>query len=320
MEAISVSVVIPTYNDACNVPRAVRSALCQYPSPKEIIVVDDGSTDDTADVVRAFGADVTYIKSPNGGAGAARNRGVQEASGNWIAFLDSDDEWFPEKLAWQIELIGRCAPQVSVVYGQMRNIDDNGDVHETWPSQVALDSLDMSLIPYWAGLDMFPPTSTVLARRSSLLEAGLFPVDIRTAEDLDLWLRMKPAGRFVGLPRVVANRFVRAGSLTNSTQAVTQYRRYLEVHARRRSVMRSWASRSTIEGGRSYIHVSMANSSRLAGRRWSSIVHAFGGMLYGNPRRGFACRLFLEGCLGSVTYGHLVEVWRFMWNAVRRIH
>ena len=95
---VTISAVIPAYNRGALIGRAIESVLAQSRPPEEIIVVDDGSTDDTAERVRAFGDRVRYVFQPNGGGAAARNRGVEEARGEWIAFLDSDDTWLPEHL------------------------------------------------------------------------------------------------------------------------------------------------------------------------------------------------------------------------------
>lgn len=101
MEAHSISVVIPTYNRACLLIRAVESAIAAIDSGDEILVVDDGSTDDTAQALVQFGDQIRYIKLPHGGAGATRNYGIATAKHGLVAFLDSDDEWFADKLELQ---------------------------------------------------------------------------------------------------------------------------------------------------------------------------------------------------------------------------
>ena len=99
--SLSVSIVIPTYNRAHLVSRAVNSALQQCAPGDEVIVVDDGSTDSTGIVLAEFGERIRYIRKENGGAGAARNRGIREARNPLVAFLDSDDEWMPGKIELQ---------------------------------------------------------------------------------------------------------------------------------------------------------------------------------------------------------------------------
>jgi GT2 family glycosyltransferase len=99
---LSVSVVIPTYNRASLLPRAIASALNQTCPPLEVIVVDDGSSDDTADRCLEWGDRIRYVRIPNGGVAAARNAGISKACGDWIALLDSDDWWQPTKLEAQV--------------------------------------------------------------------------------------------------------------------------------------------------------------------------------------------------------------------------
>lgn len=119
-----ISVIIPTYNRAEKVVRAIDSVLRQTYKDFEIIVFDDGSTDNTEEVIGAI-TDKRLVFIPgkiNRGAGAARNEGVKHAKGKYIAFLDSDDEWLPEKLEKQLEYI-KCHPEVGMVYGKMHVID-----------------------------------------------------------------------------------------------------------------------------------------------------------------------------------------------------
>jgi glycosyltransferase involved in cell wall biosynthesis len=108
---MDVSVVIPTYNRAASLPTAVESALRQTHVPLEVLVVDDGSTDDTAEVCRAFPPPVRYIRQDNGGCAAARNTGIAHARGEFIALLDSDDVWEPTKLEVQLD-VHRAHPEI----------------------------------------------------------------------------------------------------------------------------------------------------------------------------------------------------------------
>lgn len=119
MNGPSVSVIIPTYNRASLIGRAIRSALVNVGPDDEIIVVDDGSTDDTEAVVAGFGPAVRYVRTQNGGAGAARNRGVKEATRDLVALLDSDDEWWPDKLQLQRRLMA-ARPDVVSCFSDFR--------------------------------------------------------------------------------------------------------------------------------------------------------------------------------------------------------
>ena len=101
----TVSVIIPTYNRANWLPETVATILNQTQPPLEVLIVDDGSTDDTAAVCAAFPETVRHIRQQNAGVSAARNRGMREAKGEWIAFADSDDPWEPTKLEVQLNVL-----------------------------------------------------------------------------------------------------------------------------------------------------------------------------------------------------------------------
>ncbi|MHC5141971.1 MAG: glycosyltransferase family 2 protein, partial [Planctomycetota bacterium] len=100
---MKISVVIPAYNAEKHIARAIESVLAQTRPADEVIVIDDGSSDATAEVVRSFGDKVIFIQQENAGASVARNAGIEAATSDWIAFLDADDEWLPNKLQLQVE-------------------------------------------------------------------------------------------------------------------------------------------------------------------------------------------------------------------------
>jgi glycosyltransferase involved in cell wall biosynthesis len=116
-----ISVIIPTYNRADKVCKGIESVISQTFRDFEIVVVDDGSSDDTAKVLKqAFGERIRYFHQTNQGASIARNRGVAEARGEWIAFLDSDDIWEPNKLEWQLKTLAQFGPQCAACYTDVR--------------------------------------------------------------------------------------------------------------------------------------------------------------------------------------------------------
>jgi glycosyltransferase involved in cell wall biosynthesis len=116
-----VSVVIPTYNRADKVGNAIKSVLAQTVHDREVIVVDDGSSDDTEKVLaKAFGDRIRYYTQANQGASVARNRGIEEARGEWIAFLDSDDTWEADKLEWQFKALEKFGSQCASCYTDLR--------------------------------------------------------------------------------------------------------------------------------------------------------------------------------------------------------
>ena len=134
MNRPTVSVVIPTYNRAALLPRALESVIAQTFLDWEIVLVDDGSTDETesvaADYANRLGSRFIHLRQDNAGSSAARNRGIDAARGEFIAFLDSDDEYLPRKLERQIRLFELC-PELGLVYSDYAFIDSDGVRHES---------------------------------------------------------------------------------------------------------------------------------------------------------------------------------------------
>jgi glycosyltransferase involved in cell wall biosynthesis len=184
-----VSVILPVHNREGSVARAIRSVLAQTYRPLELIVVDDGSTDGTRDVVEGFGAPVTLIAQAHGGAYVARNLGLRHARGELVAFIDSDDAWFPDKLAAQVPLMRRL--EVGLVFGDT--------VHLRTPSEGAPRTglTSFSVAPprrgraagHFASCD-FVPTCTVLVRRSCLEQTGGFSEASELSADYLAWFRI----------------------------------------------------------------------------------------------------------------------------------
>lgn len=187
----TVSVVIPTYNSAHFLLKAVSSVQAQQWPTLEIIVVDDGSTDDTPAVLRKLSQKegVRCIRQENAGPAAARNRGIRESRGEWIAFLDDDDYWFPRKLEKQFRALAE--QDGDFAYCGVIVVDDDNQTVSTLPA-VARESLLNDLV--WGNLLSTP---TVIVRRSLFDQTGLFDEMLRTGEDWDLWLRLAANGRGV---------------------------------------------------------------------------------------------------------------------------
>ena len=184
-----VSIVIPTFNRANTLPDAISSVLEQDWPAIEIVVVDDGSTDETAHLLQAFATRnpdiVRVISQTNHGVSFARNAGIQAAKYDFIAFLDSDDIWLPTKLRTQMAQFRRFPDLVLTFTGYTLDGPGGGQVVslENWrPDQVAI------LEALLTGCCI--TTSTVVARRDALVSAGLFDGTLRCCEDHDLWLRM----------------------------------------------------------------------------------------------------------------------------------
>jgi glycosyltransferase involved in cell wall biosynthesis len=182
-----ITVVIPTFNCADFLVEAIRSVLAQAYEDYEIIVVDDGSTDHTEAALRPFGNRIRYIRQEPGGPSVARNRGILEARGELIAFLDADDLWRPTKLARQVEHLDHH-PEAVLIYSDFTrgpNPGSNNDSRlKAFKPRDPADSFHALLE------ENFIATSTVVVRREALARAGLFDPTLKGSEDFDLWLRL----------------------------------------------------------------------------------------------------------------------------------
>jgi glycosyltransferase involved in cell wall biosynthesis len=233
-----VSVIIPTYNCAPYLSEAIDSVLLQAGVNMEIIVVDDGSTDNTKEVVEKYGDRITYISQvPGRGASAARNLGIQHASGEWIAFQDADDIWFPEKLAKQLDAI-QSYPHARLVFA---------DTLVSRNSVVIQDSLMSKRLKNWCERNTtqisdvycgnvyrellfgnYICTITVLLHRNALDQAGIFDETLKVGEDYDLWLRIARDHPAIYVDRVFCAYRVRDNGLSGGLEARSP--RWLEAH------------------------------------------------------------------------------------------
>ena len=190
----AVSVIIPTYNRAHLIGRAIKSVLNQTYQDFEIIVIDDGSTDDTEEVVRSFPCKrIIYIKhKKNKGVSLARNTGIKVAKGKYIAFLDSDDEWLPEKLDKQIKVLQNESPEVGVVYSNLCYIDESGKNMNKLLNHKKEGYIYEDLL----GRNYVGAPSTLLIRKECFNQVGLFDDLLNAQEDWDMWIRIAKYYRF----------------------------------------------------------------------------------------------------------------------------
>jgi glycosyltransferase involved in cell wall biosynthesis len=199
----SVSVVIPAFNAAQYIGAAIASALAQSFQPQEVIVVDDGSTDGTAELVRRSWPGVQVLRQANRGSGAARNAGCGAARGEWLAFLDADDQWLPRKLERQIALTGDRA--VGVVHARKRSLS-GGPL-----------GAEITFAALWQCNELM--TSATIVRKAAFEAVGGFP-DERYCEDYWLWLRLAGAGwRIANCPEDLIIYRPAPNSLSQRTEA-----------------------------------------------------------------------------------------------------
>jgi Glycosyl transferase family 2 len=199
---MKISVVIPAYNAAPFLARCLESVFAQTLKPEEVIVVDDKSTDNTAALATELGAKVVR-RAINGGLSAARNSGIQSASSEWIALLDADDVWLPEKLERQVAYI---RPEVVLIYTGLRYFDDNG-IRSVRPAIDPTQALKM--LRY-----RNPIPCTYLVRREALMHDGGYREDIRACEDWEMLVRLQRLGKFVAVDEPLVDIYVHPGSLS----------------------------------------------------------------------------------------------------------
>ena len=200
-----VSVVIPVFNGAPFVGLAVASVRAQTVRDVEVLVVDDGSTDGTqavlADLQRTAG--ITWFQQDHGGPARSRNRGLAEARGEFVALLDCDDVWLPDKLAAQLDVM-RNHPEVGVVHTDFESVDERGAVLET----VRARHSGEPLVQAFCGGHVALP-STLLIRRTVLDKVGVLNPELYGSEDSDLTIRLYAATQFACVDRVLVRKLQR---------------------------------------------------------------------------------------------------------------
>lgn len=184
MDTLSFSVIVPTYNRGHLLPRALNSIAAQTQTPLEVIVVDDGSTDDTIAILRREYPDVVIFEETHRGVSAARNRGIQASRGDWIAFLDSDDEWLPEKLARQNAALV-STPTILLCHTEEVWVRNGVRVNPMKKHAKRGGGIFEDCLPLCC---MSP--SSVVVHREVLEDVGVFDESLPACEDYDLWLRI----------------------------------------------------------------------------------------------------------------------------------
>ncbi len=217
-----ISVVIPVYNGEAFIARALKSVLEQSVKPFEIIVVNDGSKDKTADELAAFGNQITVISIANGGVSNARNLGIKACHGDSIAFLDADDVWFKDKLKKQLNVFERY-PEVGFtccnyeVYNSYLKLKVNHfSVFEKEKDIIYDQPLIASALEVLVKQNFVGTCSNVLVRREVLEKVGLFNTSYKQAEDYDLWLRCALVTRFVLQSEAMLEKKTHDANLTNN--------------------------------------------------------------------------------------------------------
>jgi glycosyltransferase involved in cell wall biosynthesis len=254
MEKGLVSIIIPTYNRAHTIERAIDSVLSQdYPSI-EILVVDDGSKDNTGDRILQRYPDkrrIRYIRQENGGVCSARNHGIREARGEFIAMLDSDDYWLPGKLRLQVSIMD-AHPELSMVWSDMDAVNPDGEIiynrylrtmysaYSYFPQSKDLFSRELTTndgFTYFIGDLTWPMalgnlihTSTILARAQRLQQAGWYDQAYHPAEDQDYYFRVCKTGPVALVDTVTLHYCIGAeDAATGSSRGIALSKSHLKV-------------------------------------------------------------------------------------------
>jgi glycosyltransferase involved in cell wall biosynthesis len=211
VEQVTVSVVIPAYNAAWCVAHAVDSVLAQHFRDYELIVVNDGSSDNTAEVLSAYDDKLRVVDKPNGGLSSARNAGIGAARGRYVAFLDADDRWLPGKLDKQVALM-TARPELVFCSTAALLEDPDGMPLGEWRcgsnSMSALKGI-FSANAYVAGSG-----SAVLVQMDALEKVGGFDERLRSLEDIDMWMRLSAIGDYACIEEPMAIVLKRPGSMS----------------------------------------------------------------------------------------------------------
>lgn len=253
-----VSVIIPTFNRAAAIARTVQSVLDQSYRNLELIVVDDGSTDSTEDVLLQFGNRIRLIRQSQAGPSAARNRGIEAASGSIFAFLDSDDVWLPHKIEEQVRVFSLGERTMSCCICDAIVIDELGR------RRTAFQNAGLSIAAprgYWSNPSEFLMSSFVLfnqvvaVRREAMEEVGLFKEDLRLLEDYDLAVRLSTLGGWGIVKEPLVIKYNDTGGI-----GVVAMRDPKQLLPAREKVLQSLLSEPRINGGE--IKVSLEKSLR----------------------------------------------------------
>ncbi len=275
---MKISVVIPAYNAAQTVGRAIDSVLAQTRPADEVFVIDDGSSDGTAEVIRSYGDKVTLIQQQNAGVSVARNAGIEAATGDWIAFLDSDDEWLPEKLQCQTEHLQRN-PDLAWTYANLYKKEGQDECVEahTSPRTAKLLAGGEIFDDYLEAFvnQAFAWTGTVMVRRDIFDTVGDFKPGMKRAQDTDVWFRIAyqfPKVGYISTPLAIYHMDTPGSSIKINDQvdvAVTLIERHLELskQANRQDAFRPCATAKLQQYIRQYLSESRrCDAMQLMGR------------------------------------------------------
>ncbi len=225
---INFSVIIAAYNAEKTIKKAIESILNQTYSAYEIIIIDDGSTDETKTQVKQFGSKVHYLRQENAGVSAARNKGVESAKGEWVCFLDADDWYYPDRLKWHAELINNH-PELDFMTGNFDYIDEQGNIirqsmQSTKAGRQLLEKANNLPSTIMEGevindfiAQHFGDTHTLSLPRASFIQLGGYPQGVAVCEDVHFLIRLCAISKKIGVfVKPMAAYYIHSDSATRS--------------------------------------------------------------------------------------------------------
>lgn len=295
-----VSVIIPAYNQARYLKQAIDSVLAQTYRDFEIIVVDDGSTDDTAAIAAAYGGQIHYIYQENRGLAGARNTGIRAAQGELIGLLDSDDIWLPNYLKAMVKLANQY-PTAVVYFCQARCIDVEGN---DLPQIVGGKEFIPEALLSEMLLSNFIIPSTVTLRRSVVVDVGLFDASLRSCEDWDMWLRLLPEHEFAFTNEILVRYRVHESSLSANPTGMQQAKRsVVEKHyGLDDGDFATWSQEKRLAYGGLYRYYLLTSVQRQ--QNWQSGVDYLSRALLIDPSLAEDTSLFYELAVSSQPLGY----------------
>jgi glycosyltransferase involved in cell wall biosynthesis len=261
-----VSVIIPAYNSAAFVLQAVQSALDQTYRNYEVIVVDDGSTDDTKLLLSRFEGQLRYLYQENRGLSDARNTGLKAAKGDLVCFLDADDLWASNKLELQLAFLQEH-PDIALLSGQQEKFRDHGSPYTPFSAAENLGENATQTFPMPEAFvklvrSNFIKVSTVMVRKECFEKAGLFDTNLTAVEDRDMWLRISAHFSVACFPWVVCKK--RLHGLNMSGNRTRQIRLRIQVLEKNRALFPALAPSSAWDKqlGKLYLRTAYDSLSR----------------------------------------------------------
>lgn len=301
MPAPKVSVIIPAYNQALYLDASIQSVRAQTFHDYEIVIVNDGSTDDTASIAQQYGDGVRYLYQENRGLAGARNTGICEARGELVALLDADDLWLPNYLEKMAALADQY-PQGAVFYCAARCMDQEGRDLSQSVGYFPIEPADL----YRKTLrSNFIIPSTVTMRRSVILQAGYFDQSLRSCEDWDMWLRLLPGGHaFYGIPDMLVRYRIHNSSLSADVSKMqSSTRAVIEKHfGKDDGQYDAWSEDKRIAYGGVYRYEILTSIQRQ--NNWQGAAERLMKAIQADPALSSDLSFYYELALGSQPIGH----------------